>query len=59
MLISNFAFVKWFDGCVNADKISNIGVPLVWRHPWVPETQSVRVQYKYAISDSPTFERDE
>lgn len=59
VLIANFAFVKWFDGCVNADKISNIGVPLVWRHTWVPETQTVRVQYKYAISDSPTFERDE
>ena len=42
VLIANFAFVKWFDGCVNADKISNIGVPLVWRHTWVPETQSVR-----------------
>ena len=55
VLIANFAFVKWFDGCVNADKISNIGVPLVWRHTWVPETQSVR---ECSISTpSPTHQR--
>ena len=55
----NFAFVKWFSGHINADKVKRIGDPLVWRHSWVASEERVKVQYKYAMSDSQSFERDE
>ena len=59
VLLVNFAFVKWFSGHVNADKVKRIGDPLVWRHSWVASEERVKVQYKYALSDLPSFERDE
>ena len=58
-LLVNFAFTKWFDGCIMKDKLNRIGVPLVWRHRWVESTQSVLNQYKMLISDKATFEKDE
>ena len=53
-LLVNFAYTKWFQGHVNDKQVKRIGDPLVWRHTWVPETKSVRVQYKYAVSDEGT-----
>ena len=59
ILVLNFAWVKWFSGHVNSNKVVRIGDPLVWRHTWVPETESVLVQYKYALSDGESFEKSE
>ena len=42
ILIANFAWTKWFEGCIDVKKLKNIGVPLVWRHTWVEETCTVR-----------------
>lgn len=36
-----------------------ISDPLVWRHIWCPQRKKVIHQYKYALSDEATFERDE
>ena len=58
-LLVTFAFTKWFDGCINQDKIKGIGKPLVWRHRWVEERKEVVVQYKMLLSDEGTFEKDE
>ena len=58
-LLVTFAFTKWFDGCINQDKITGIGKPLVWRHRWVEERSEVVVQYKMALSDEGSFEKDE
>ena len=59
ILLVNFALVKWFGGHINKDKVSRIGDPLCWRHTWVPSSQTVLVQFKYSLSDTHTFERDE
>ena len=58
ILIANFAFAKAVEGCVDP-KLSRIGVPLVWRHTWDPVRQDVVSQYKFALSDEGTFEKDE
>lgn len=50
-LLVNFAYTKWFKGHVEEKQVTRIGDPLIWRHIWVPETKTVRVQYKYALSD--------
>ena len=45
ILIANFAWTKWFEGCFNTTargKLANISVPLVWRHTWVEETRTVK-----------------
>ena len=54
-LLVNFAYTKWFTGHINHKEVKRIGDPLVWRHTWVPETNAVCVQYKYALSDEGTF----
>ena len=59
ILIVNFAYTKWFQGHINQTKVKRIGDPLVWKHEWVPEQAFVRVQFKYALSDTGTFEKDE
>eukprot|EP00965_Chrysotila_dentata_P174353 5755893-Pleurochrysis_carterae.AAC.1 len=33
-LLVNFAFNRWFDGFASSDKVSRIGVFLVWRYLW-------------------------
>ena len=58
-LIVNFAFTKWFKGHIKEKEVTRIGDPLVWRHTWVAETKTVCVQYKYALSDEGSFEKDE
>ena len=58
-LLVTFAFTKWFDGCINQDEINRIGQPLVWRHWWSEERKEVIVQYKMALSDEGSFEKDE
>ena len=59
ILIANFAIDKWYKGHVKEHKVVRIDDPLVWRHLWVEETQSVLVQYKYSLADEGSFERDE
>ena len=58
-LLVTYAFNKWFAGCINADKLNRIGIPLVWRHTWIESTQTVLNQYKMLISDVGSFEKDE
>ena len=58
-LLVTYAFTKWFDGCIRQDEIKRIGQPLVWRHWWSVERQEVIVQYKMALSDEGSFEKDE
>ena len=58
-LLVTFAFTKWFDGCIHQDEIRRIGTPLVWRHMWSEEQGDVVVQYKMALSDEGSFEKDE
>ena len=59
ILIANFAFAQWLSPHVDSAKLNHIGVPLVWRHRWDPHTQDVISQYKLALSDEATFEKDE
>ena len=59
ILLVNFAYKKWFEGHINSNKLKRISDPLVWRHSWVPETETVLVQYKYSLSDVGSFEKDE
>ena len=58
-LLTNFAFTKWFEPHINGKQLHHIKEPLVWRHTWVKETQTVLCQYKAALSDTATFEKDE
>lgn len=45
--------------CECSTQVRRIGDPLVWRHRWCPDRGEVIHQYKYALSDESTFERDE
>ena len=59
VLVVNFSFTKWFQGHLHMNKVSKIGDPLVWAHTWIEQERRVLTQYKYLISDSATFEKDE
>ncbi|KAL3900793.1 MAG: hypothetical protein SGPRY_012390, partial [Prymnesium sp.] len=59
ILIANFAFAHWLAPHVDSAKLNHIGVPFVWRHRWDPDTRDVISQYKLALSDQATFEKDE
>eukprot|EP00965_Chrysotila_dentata_P100438 3319268-Pleurochrysis_carterae.AAC.1 len=58
-LLVNFAFNSWFDGFVNSDSVSRIGVPLVWRYLWDSAKKRVLIQYKMSLADKASFEQDE
>lgn len=59
VLIANFAFAHWFDGCIDITKLNNIGVPLVWSHSVGNASgDGVLNQYKIALSDEPSFMKD-
>lgn len=59
VLLANFCFTHWLDGCVEVKKLNNIGVPLIWRHVWNESTKEVVSQYKMALSDEGTFYKSE
>ena len=59
ILIACFAFTKLYEGCIDSSELAHIGVPLVWRHTWSEAGQCVISQYKLALSDEATFQKDE
>ena len=59
ILLANFAFAKWFEGCIDSTALTRIKVPLVWKHSWNATTRTVVAQYKLALSDVATFDKDE
>eukprot|EP00965_Chrysotila_dentata_P247993 6208080-Pleurochrysis_carterae.AAC.1 len=60
ILVANYGVTKWSEGCINADKIHGISIPVVWRYVRLPEEGNrVRAQFKSSLHDLGTFEKSE
>jgi len=53
--------VKWLEGCIDESKLSNIGVPLVWKHTAFEVDGDVTVisNYKLDLQQTGSFKQDE
>ena len=53
--------VKWLEGCIDESKLTNIGVPLVWKHTAFEVEGDVTVvsNYKLDLQLTGSFQQDE
>lgn len=59
VLLWNFDFDRWLEGCTNASSMTGIKTPLVWRYVWDDVAKTVRVFFKHNMADAGSFMRDE
>jgi hypothetical protein len=59
ILLCNYNFDAWIEGCLRTDKVKGIKTPLVYWYHWDEVAGTVRVFFKHSVAAESTFERDE